>query len=792
MTKKTIIKLQQVGSSITSNQTDRKTIALKRPNKGAPKRLVLRQDYPCCDDPEYSFVIKHGSGKIVSVLKLEVSGGCPPYTWSVENDALWFPFSEVNTEYNHIYLKEDCATTPYEGDLVTVTDACGNSATCRVRTCESCATGTGIAIGGNGEDCVPLQMEFLTIDENYKLVAVAIESRIGNSSSYLIRRIINNGEFDDIELSRGIYCPWIYDENGDVAVGSNRGCSIYRYNDEYDRMYVEAALTEWIEVGKAYPAHTSLQHCGCAPWYMVKITAGTPPYIIDTPNGSITGYNFNLFSFPGKRDDLETCGYLDEVTVTDSCGGSKSLSHSGGTLTTGFMTSASGSVSRTYALNWKMPSAVTYECGGWFRTYFWIDTHGCGDDVTVEVSSNVETDGILTVTYADREITCTDGATGRVVIRTIRVPTYLSWQHVYSGDCCESGSYLFELKSCDVLLDSFTANINGTSTMEWLYNPDTVPAGSTGEHGNTLFRVGGGKPPYHWELTNVEEGLDWYDNVNLLYPSTLGRDNWVETPSASCGTFMITVTDSCGSVSTISAVVSGGAWHAYLEASVGTLPTGAPSPNPFEGPQYCSGNSDDGLKIRSLIMSVFGDSGLNDGTGISVNWDNLPYYSMYSISGSGIINWVRYRMRDKGGLRFTEIVAESINNTGTCTGYSPKPAWCYCTTPADATAKCVDRIADVGYCQEFGCNASMSLWDSQIVRGGWNDYYMRDGNYGIFFSEEAERCCSDHIMHGTCYNYQMNTYTDCGVACCFTPSVVTTDSSHTFWIYGFQVYIYGC
>lgn len=765
--RKVIVTVKKPGDEITSDQEKRLTINIKKPGDGVPYNFDIVQDYACCDESSYSFLMLFNEGfvggSISPRLNIEVSGGCPPFIWAVEGDALLIE-QNVTSERSNVVLGTEVSTAP-EGDLVTVTDSCGSIASCRVRTCIDCTENCG---GGGGAPCMsedyiyPTLEKILTTTPNYTIILVPrniVEDQNGKTLVYIDP--VLSGLGGQSSTIKAIYDSDLvsYSISGSIESGGS-----------LDSITIDSLDDLELEIGEEYILVLNAEKCGCEGVAVYKITDGSPPFEI---NSSLEGiveeaYYSRLF----VHDDKSPGCFTGNVSATDKCGNTTNS-------ITLEATEPQSEGSDYIAINGALGrSSIEVGCDTIVTLSFdYGDLSNLRCNFNIDFVAEAGSTGTLEVEYDEVELVCVDDFLGDVTV-TATYPVSATWINP-TGQCCASAYGVYQLVVCagtdyEKVLDEVEIISNGVTAMEWDSKPASLPGGMTGENPSGLFSFTGGDPPFYWEIID----LGWHQNITLLNDVTVARLNYVQTPSA-CGTFMIQCTDACGSITAVAAVLASGAWRPYLEASL-YVHSGYPTPVPSGGGVSMSGDESEGGTIRALIMSVFGDSGLNDGSQASVDWNNG--YTFMGYYPPADPREFKYRQRQKGGLKFTEIVAYDVGYPSTCAGYSPKPSWCYCDDIYDYSTKCLNRIAELGYFTVYGCNLTINGWEDS--NHGWNNFYDRGGRNCLFFTERPNWGGFTAYMNG----YEPHD----DVTCFWYRNVWGSDAAHVFHIAGFQVYIYGC
>lgn len=543
---KVTIKLQKPGDQITSDQKKIVNVSLKQLDDGSPLKVSLRQDYSCCDDPSYHYVMKHNRAKIeLPLLEIEVSGGCSPYTWQVAGGVLGFDITETEYPSNFIRIFDFNGATDPEGDLVTVTDACGNSVTCLVRVCPL----QEFDWESDWIDIIPCEStEYveptLRLQDIYDgwahphqytviVTPLAVIYRPDGGKNYLIDSVLKYLGVDEV------YSFWLWKQDGSVVAPGTR---IKRYNDDFDILEPTGYILN-LRIGYSYVGQLNWTMCGCTSSALYSISDGTPPFKVEIQRGGNweTLYEVwypRVFTFYGFSPD---CGNVIRVRCRDLCGN----------YTNNINLNENGVFAE--GVIWHKGRDNIYEidssCTGKVKDFaFQLFYQNCAKNFWFEADGNYP--GELEVEYKTKEVECVDGA-GIKTTQTIQIPVSASFKPGTLDYCCQqAGVEFLRLYVCDPgdlnrkLLDSVKINIIPNLTeMTWDNKSQYIIRG-----GEEYFAVSGGRGPYTWEIVEINLGYFhkgfWFDWTTAMY-----KYNYLNcSNSIGCGTVKIRVTDSCGQI----------------------------------------------------------------------------------------------------------------------------------------------------------------------------------------------------------------------------------------------------
>lgn len=294
---------------------------------------------PCCEDPNYSFSIAPGYSTIVrlrAMLRLGLVGGCPPFRWRVAPTSKnnWLEYHSTNERVNWIEFE----TSDFDGVIISVTDACGNSVEFkRIIAIEGGVDGEGGSGDAEdyapcgGEDYIPVQFD----DENNPTWVVPGED-------FWFSTLPETGEKPH---------SWYYDSLADGGLGEDSELFEVTYDDSllirlHDEEEVWDLITLTVEdicggddeaqveiITCCSEAHTSptynetLSDDTIAPGGTADVVVkdGCPPYTwevsglgyyLDADETVSTG---NVVNCPGGACNVDY-GEVATVTVVDACG----------------------------------------------------------------------------------------------------------------------------------------------------------------------------------------------------------------------------------------------------------------------------------------------------------------------------------------------------------------------------------------------------------------------------------------------------------------------------------------
>ena len=553
-----VVKIKQPGSEKEVGGFGFYAIELIRPNKGEPINVSLIQDYGCCDSPNYHIVMKHNDGKMdVPLFKIEVVGGCAPYRWDVAGGTFTFDDNETDTNYNYLrILNFDIETDP-EGDLITVTDACDVSVTCRVRICPlqnfdwmsdwvnlpRCEDEDYINPSVSKGDIYTAYIAVTTFVERFSGASSGIN---GAGTSYYCTAFLDRMGFDD-----WLQPKWVRWMDGAEIFG---GCFIRRFNEDYD-------IIEFPNVGINVPIWTNYiietrdSLCSCSLSAIYQISNGAPPYHIQVyRNGDwetlYSLYYYNYFTWDAFAPQ---CGDTRKVRVIDLCGNiSNEIDLEDGDLT------ASG-VIWVNGRSWISEVDTTCEkvINFGIQIADWYRFKPCDKSYYLELDPG--SSGELVVTYVEEESICTDAILGEITIKRTR-PASAYW-YSPTGPCCVDSIDMVRLFVCPPgapnrrELDSVRINVTGITPMTEGDMPDSISNGAWAD-----ASVNNGVAPYYWTIENLDEGVygsgfSWDDAVTMI------GSNVVRAANDGCGSVKLVCTDSCGQI--VSSIIKNttGVWH---------------------------------------------------------------------------------------------------------------------------------------------------------------------------------------------------------------------------------------
>lgn len=538
-----VLTIKQPGAEKDTSHPQRILIEVKRTDKGQPYNFKLIKDYTCCESPEYYSVMIHNSGKMdVPLFLIEVAGGCAPYTWSINSQAMAFDIAVTETPYNYIRMIDPTEGTESEGDLVKVTDSCGIELTCLVRICPlqnyDWFNEFPPFVTCEDEEYINPTLVKGAVYDNY-LLATQFYQRFngttkginGAGTSYYIPPMLEELGVEQLQPK------WIRSADGYPIFSSAYIIKLNEFFDIIEFPNVSVTFASWTD----YLIELNGLKCGCAKNAVYTISDGTPPYTVEVYRNGDWEILKQFFYFHKFTWDAfaPQCGDVRKIRVQDLCGNYTNtielddleLKASGVIWTNGrdWQKIWSGNCSSVYNFAFQIASEYSYQY--------------CDKDFFFELDSG---DGELVVEYADIEQTCVDAILGNITMTTRR-PISAYW-FLPLGDCCLSTQAILTLYVCELgsqnrqALDTVYLNITGATVMQDDGFPTTIANGAWAD-----AYVTGGKPPYYWTIENLDEGVygsgfSWDDAVTMV------GHNIVRAANDGCGAVKLSVTDSCGTV----------------------------------------------------------------------------------------------------------------------------------------------------------------------------------------------------------------------------------------------------
>lgn len=523
---------------------------IKKTGQSTPYVFALEQDLACCDELDYYLIMKHNSGKIEEQLGLEVIGGCAPFTWEVAGGTLVFYNSTTSGRSNTIRILS--GTTDPEGDLITVTDSCGQIVNCLVRMCPGTTCISDEPPPGGEGNC-----------ETPWYVSPSIEMS-GVFGSYLFKAVVTKLlEDNDVVTETILNVPHI-PSGGQITSGivtgawedfeTELGLSSYNLAYTSDHSYFKFSDAHSLSVGDSIVVRLSGVLCSCLRQRIYTIIGGESPFLVEFSDGYSSEISYRTFAYSAF---MGICNTTSSITVTDVCGNSVSRSW----------------VPDLAALGWNSGSltadnAGLTDCGTPLNITATTHREYCSRDYVVDSDGAT---GWLDVTYATDMISCDDLIDG-TVSRGVTYPASIIWSPL-GGVCCPLVTETLELHACppgsinDISLDTeVVSTIYAAGTMDWKSGsaPTAVsrPVGGVNLYDYYVEDAVGSQT---WEVLDSEYGDYAQDSpaqgyVVWEHAVTSGGINVLHIAPGACGTFRLVCTDDCNPIYLDVAVSNDGAW----------------------------------------------------------------------------------------------------------------------------------------------------------------------------------------------------------------------------------------